>query len=78
MEKQGIYNYFPMEDIGNCFIFFRFLLFLERTALLTNPDIDQEIAVKNILEKMELSSGFMNLEKKLNIPFSSKLSLRVS
>lgn len=91
MSKEDIARYYNQsEDIGTCFTFSRFLIFLSRVALTlantnmntnnnnSTPLITHETLIRGLLERMELSSGFMNLEKRISIPFNSKLTLRLS
>lgn len=84
--KPQLSQYFSsQEDQGVCFSYHRFLLFLYRLAIdlcvfsQTSPEQEDfsEEAVRSLLERMELSTGFMCLEKRLNVPMNSRFSLRI-
>ena len=77
MDINDLRRYFPKEDVGTCLTFGRFLVFLCRVAL-NFENVEPAVALRSLLERMELSSGFMSLEKKINVTFNSKLSLTSS
>jgi len=77
MSELDLKRFFLKDDMGTCLTFGRFLVFLCRVAL-NFENVEPNMAVRSLLERMELSSGFMSLEKKLNVTFNSKLSLTSS
>lgn len=64
LSKAEISQYFSTEDQGSCFTLHKFIMFLYRITSYLGGDQPEE-AVKILLERMQLSNGFMVIDKRL-------------